>query len=65
MQHTLPPIPPHNILTTYAVALFGISMPRFSGAAAWYLTFLLCAVFPRYAPKNRTPSKGWCRSPEG
>jgi len=35
-------------------------------AAAWYLTIIhLCAVFPRYARKNRTPTKRNYHSAEG
>ena len=34
-------------------------------AAAWYFPIALCAVFPRYARKHRTPLKMECRSAEG
>src|SRR5690349_2171769 len=44
-------------LRSYAFALFGVSKPRFLPAAARYLPIVLCAVFPRYARKNRTQLK--------
>ena len=61
-----------SLLFTPSTKILGLTQLRSSAsqrrvlpAAAWYFPIYLCAVFPRYARKNRTPLNMEYRATEG
>ena len=57
--------PPRNPYRTYAVAVFGVTTPRFLPAAAWYVPTLCVRFFRATRGKTAHDWKGAHRSAEG